>query len=67
MVLAERMQAPAIYLHVSGALLLIGRIAHPFGLLPANAAHPLRYVGNSTNILSLLNVVVCLGANIFLR
>ncbi len=67
MILAEGMQAPAIYLHVSGALLLIGRIAHPFGLLPNNAAHPLRYVGNGTNILSLLNVMVCLAANIFLR
>lgn len=67
MILAEGMQAPAVYLHVSGALLLIGRIAHPFGLLPGNAAHPLRYVGNGTNILSLLNIMVCLGANIFLN
>ncbi|HEV7310181.1 MAPEG family protein [Ensifer sp.] len=64
MILAEGMGAPALYLHISGALLLIGRIAHPFGLKVDNAGHPLRYVGNGTNILSALNAMVCLGANI---
>lgn len=42
MILAEGMGAPAVYLHISGALLLIGRIAHPFGLKSGNAGHPLR-------------------------
>jgi uncharacterized protein len=65
MILAEGMGAPALYLHISGALLLIGRIAHPFGLKIGNASHPLRYVGNGTNILSALNAMVCLGMNIF--
>jgi uncharacterized protein len=65
MILAEGMGAPALYLHISGALLLIGRIAHPFGLKIDNASHPLRYVGNGTNILSALNAMVCLGMNIF--
>jgi uncharacterized protein len=65
MILAEGMGAPSVYLHVSGALLLIGRIAHPFGLKPDNAAHPLRYVGNGTNILATLNAMVCIAANIF--
>jgi uncharacterized protein len=64
MILAEGMGAPALYLHISGALLLIGRIAHPFGLKIDNAGHPLRYVGNGTNILSALNAMVCLGVNI---
>jgi uncharacterized membrane protein YecN with MAPEG domain len=64
MILAEGMGAPAVYLHVSGALLLIGRLAHPFGLRIDNAAHPLRYVGNGTNILAALNAMVCLGVNI---
>jgi uncharacterized protein len=65
MILAEGMGAPAIYLHISGALLLIGRIAHPFGLGAIDhAAHPLRYVGNSTNILATLNAMVCIGVNI---
>ncbi len=64
MILAEGMGAPALYLHISGALLLIGRIAHPFGLKIDNAAHPLRYVGNGTNILATLNVMVCLAMNI---
>lgn len=63
MILAEGMGAPAVYLHVSGALLLIGRIAHPFGLKIDNAGHPMRYVGNSTNILATLNAMVCIGVN----
>ena len=65
MILAEGMGAPALYLHISGALLLIGRIAHPFGLGALdNAAHPLRYVGNGTNILATANLMVCLAVNI---
>ena len=65
MILAEGMGAPALYLHISGALLLIGRIAHPFGLGAIdNAAHPLRYVGNGTNILATANLMVCLAVNI---
>ena len=65
MILAEGMGAPALYLHISGALLLIGRIAHPFGLGAIdNAAHPMRYLGNTTNILATLNLMVCLGVNI---
>lgn len=64
MILAEGMGAPALYLHISGALLLIGRIAHPFGLKVDTAAHPLRYVGNGSNILATLNMMVCLGVNI---
>ena len=68
MILAEGMGAPALYLHISGALLLIGRIAHPFGLTsPGNAAHPMRYLGNSTNLLATLNAMVCIGMNIFAR
>jgi uncharacterized protein len=64
MILAEGMNAPALYLHISGSLLLIGRIAHPFGLKIDNAGHPLRYVGNGTNILASLNAMICLGVNI---
>lgn len=64
MILAEGMGAPSIYLHVSGALLVIGRLAHPFGLKIDNARHPLRYVGNGTNILATLNAMVCLSVNL---
>ena len=63
MILAEGMGAPALYLHISGGLLVIGRIAHPFGLKVENAGHPLRYVGNGTNILAALNAMVCIGVN----
>jgi uncharacterized protein len=52
MILAEAQGVGAIWLHVAGVLLLIGRAAHPFGLEIANGEHPLRYVGNGTNILA---------------
>lgn len=42
MILAKGMGAPALYLHIAGALLVIGRIAHPFGRKADNAGHPLR-------------------------
>jgi uncharacterized protein len=65
MILAEGMGAPDLYIHISGALLLIGRIVHPFGLGAINnAAMPARYIGNSTNLLATLNAMVCLGVNI---
>jgi uncharacterized protein len=64
MILAEGMGAPALYLHISGVLLLVGRVAHPFGLVDGNAGHPLRYVGNGTNILAVLNLMICLGVNL---
>lgn len=64
MILAEGMGAPALYLHISGALLLIGRVAHPFGLKMDNTTHPLRYVGNGTNILATLNIMVCIAVNL---
>lgn len=65
MILAEGMGAPALYLHITGALLLIGRIAHPFGLKIDNAGHPLRYVGNGSNILATLVIMACLALNLF--
>lgn len=64
MILAEGMGTPAMWLHISGALLLIGRIAHPFGLKAETAGHPLRYVGNGTNLLAALNALVCIGVHI---
>lgn len=64
MILAEGMGTPAIWLHISGALLLIGRIAHPFGLKPDNAGHPLRYLGNGTNLLAAVNAMVCIAIHI---
>ena len=64
MILAEGMGAPTLYLHISGVLLVIGRAAHPFGLKIDNAAHPLRYVGNGTNIIATLNIMICLAVNI---
>ena len=64
MMLAEGLGVPSGFIHVSGALLVIGRLAHPFGLRADNAAHPLRYVGNSTNILAMLNAMVCIAVNL---
>lgn len=64
MMLAEGMGTPPVWLHISGVLLLVGRIAHPFGLAPDNAGHPLRYVGNGTNLLASLNAMVCIAIHI---
>ncbi|MCS6759577.1 MAG: MAPEG family protein [Candidatus Devosia euplotis] len=40
MILAEAQGIDALWLHAAGVLLLIGRLAHPFGLKIDNAAHP---------------------------
>ena len=64
MILSEAIGAPGVYLHIGGALLLLGRIAHPFGLKIENAAHLLRYVGNGSNMLATLVLMICLGVNI---
>ncbi len=61
MILAESVGTPPVWIHVSGALMLVGRLAHPFGLKIDNAGHPLRYVGNGTNILAALNAMVWIG------
>lgn len=65
MMLAEGMGVAALYLHVSGVLLVVGRLAHPFGLKIDTAGHPLRYVGNGSNIVAALNAMICLGINLF--
>ncbi len=60
MVLAEGIGTPAVWLHVSGALLVIGRLAHPYGLLLDHAGHPLRYIGSGSNLLAALNTMICI-------
>lgn len=64
MILSEGMNAPGLYLHIGGALLVVGRIAHPFGLKKDNAAHVLRYVGNGSNMLATLNFMICISVNL---
>lgn len=60
MVLAEAQGTDALWLHAAGVLLLVGRLAHPFGLAIDNAGHPLRYVGNGTNILAVAILAIAL-------
>lgn len=60
MALAEGNGAGSAWLHASGALLLAGRLIHPFGLKTGNAAHPGRYIGNTASLLALLTVMGCL-------
>ena len=64
MMLSEGIDAPTIYLHIGGALLLLGRIAHPFGLKKDNATHVLRYVGNGSNMLASLTFMICIAVNL---
>ena len=61
MVLAEAQGTDALWMHATGALLVIGRVIHPFGLKIDNAAHPLRYIGNTANLIALLSLLVALG------
>lgn len=61
MVIAEGNGAGAVWLHISGVLLLAGRVIHPFGLTAVNPAHPLRIIGNTASLLATLNVMVCLA------
>ncbi|WP_372806174.1 MAPEG family protein [Loktanella salsilacus] len=65
MMLAEGMGASPVWLHISGGLLLVGRVAHPFGLKPDNAGHILRYVGNGTNLLAAVTAMICIATHIF--
>jgi len=67
MMLAEGSGTPATWLHLSGALLLLGRIAHPFGLVADRADHPLRYVGNGTNLLAAAAAIVAIALQILGR
>lgn len=60
MMIAEGNGADAIWLHISGALLLVGRIIHPLGLRADNATHPLRIAGNTGGLLATANVIICL-------
>lgn len=60
MLLAEGNGAPAMYLHASGALLVLGRLIHPFGIQTDQASNPLRFAGNTMNILALVIAVVCI-------
>ncbi|MBS3848962.1 MAPEG family protein [Devosia sp. BSSL-BM10] len=58
MVLAEAQGADAQWLHAAGILLVLGRIVHPFGLAIHNAGHPLRYLGNGSNMLAVLILLI---------
>ena len=60
MMLAELQGTGPLWLTAAGALLVIGRAAHPFGLKIDTAGHPLRYVGNGTNILAVAILTVAL-------
>ncbi len=65
MILAEANGARAPWLHGAGAALLVGRLAHPFGLKANNPGHPLRYVGNSASLLATVIAMGCLVATQF--
>ena len=65
MIIAEGNGAGALWLHIAGGLLLLGRLAHPFGLKANNPGHPLRYVGNSASLLAMLTVMVSIAIKLF--
>lgn len=59
LILLALVQTPALWIHLVGALLLIGRVLHPFGLTrrPPNAA---RVLGMSLTWLALIIAAVLL-------
>ena len=64
MIVAEGSGVSALWLHVSGVLLVLGRVAHPFGLHTEKSGTPLRYVGNSTNLVALLILMLSITAGV---
>lgn len=64
MALAELQGAGAIWLWISGALALAGRLVHPFGLRADNAGHPLRIAGNLGNIISVVILLILLAMTV---
>lgn len=65
MILAEGSGVSSNWLNVSGILLVIGRIAHPFGLDVEKTGKVLRYVGNSTNLLSSCILLIAMSVALF--
>ncbi len=61
MLFAELRGAGTVWLHLAGALLVVSRALHPFGLRANNASHVLRIVGNSGSLLALLISIVGVG------
>jgi uncharacterized protein len=61
MTLAEVQGTQPAWLYAAGGLLLLGRIAHPFGLKIDNVNHPLRYLGNGPNFLAVAVLFVALA------
>lgn len=60
MILAEGQGTGAIWLHIAGALLTIGRVLHPLGLKASTSVHPLRIAGNMGGILATVILTICL-------
>lgn len=62
MLIAELRGANVIALHVSGGLLVVSRLLHPFGLHHDNSMHVLRIIGNTGSLLALF---IAVGANVW--
>lgn len=62
MLIAEMRSANGMALHVAGVLLVLSRVAHPFGLRHDNPNHALRIIGNTGSLLALF---VATGANVW--
>ncbi len=58
--IVEMNGASSIWLHAIGAMLLIGRLVHPFGIKYDNTREPARAIGSSLTTISTLTAVVYL-------
>jgi uncharacterized protein len=61
MALAEIRGMPGVWLHLTGGLLLISRVAHVYGLSNQNPTEPLRIAGTVGTHLTILGAVAYLA------
>lgn len=61
LLIADLISAAGWMIHAGGALLVLGRALHPFGLKADNPKHPLRIAGNSLNLLAILVAGIALA------
>ena len=65
MMLAEASGTPAMWLHIAGGVLVVARLAHPFGISVARPAHPLRIGGAVSTGAVQLGLVIAVLMNHF--
>ncbi|MGL4634888.1 MAG: MAPEG family protein [Beijerinckiaceae bacterium] len=64
MLLAEARGTGAMWLHIAGGLLTLGRVLHAFGLKADAPTHPLRIAGNSGALIATIILFIALARSV---